>query len=180
MYPFFNISQIRADFPLLTRQINGKPLVYLDIVFVRGATEAINLVAQSYGRTFLQPKDRILITELEHHSNIVPWQLLREQLGIELQVAPINDAGEVILARYYELLENAPKIVAITHVSNAIGSINPIVDMVAAAKNVGAVTLVDGCQAVPHLALNMQQIGAKQCSFKSQSIRTYWNWRSLW
>jgi cysteine desulfurase/selenocysteine lyase len=225
----FNVNKIRSDFPILKREVNGKPLIYLDnaatsqkpnvvieainefyrernanvhrsvhalgeeatqayehtrkmvqqfinaasekeIIFVRGATEGINLVAQSYVKTFLKKDDEILITGLEHHSNIVPWQLLRDQMGIVLKVAPVNEAGEIILERFNEMLSPRTKFVAMGHVSNAIGTINPVAEMIAAAKKVGAVTLVDGCQATPHLHVDVQRLGCDFYTFSSHKM----------
>ncbi len=217
----FDVDKIRADFPILQEQVNGKPLVYLDnaataqkpkqvietldtyyreynsnihrgvhslsekatavyetarekvktfinadsskeIIFVRGATEAINLVAQSFGRTNLSTDDEIIITELEHHSNIVPWQILSEQTGAKLHYIPINDAGELVLEEFEKLLSNKTRIVAIGHISNALGTINPIKAIIDKAHAVGAKVLVDGAQAVPHTKVNVKELG---CDF---------------
>ncbi|WP_019894587.1 aminotransferase class V-fold PLP-dependent enzyme [Hydrogenovibrio halophilus] len=133
-----------------------------ELVFVRGATEAINLVAQSYGRAFLQPGDEVLITELEHHSNIVPWQFLREQIGIKLVVVPINERGEVPLADFEAALSDRTRLVAISHMSNALGTINDVTAMARLAKEKGAKVLVDGAQAIAHLPVDVQAIG---CDF---------------
>jgi aspartate aminotransferase-like enzyme len=141
-----------------------------EIIFVRGATEGINLVAQSYGRNFLKPGDEVLITGLEHHANIVPWQLLRDQIGIILKVAPVNELGEVILERFYSMITQRTKVVAISHVSNAIGTINPIIEMVAAAKQAGAISLIDGCQAAPHLPIDVQRIDCDFYTFSSHKV----------
>jgi cysteine desulfurase / selenocysteine lyase len=217
----FDVEKIRADFPILQEQVNGKPLVYLDnaataqkpiqvietldnyyreynsnihrgvhtlsqiatdayegarekvksflnansskeIIFVRGASEAINLVAQSFGRDTLGAGDEIIITELEHHSNIVPWQLLCEQTGATLRYIPINDAGELILEEYEKLLNEKTSIVAVGHISNALGTINPIKTIIDKAHTVGAKVLVDGAQAVPHTKADVQ---ALDCDF---------------
>jgi cysteine desulfurase/selenocysteine lyase len=217
----FDVEKIRADFPILQQQVNGKPLVYLDnaataqkpkqvietldqyyreynsnihrgvhslsqkatvvyeaarekvktfvnanstkeIIFVRGATEAINLVAQSFGRDTLTVDDEIIITELEHHSNIVPWQILCEQTGAKLHYIPINDAGELILEEYENLLNEKTRIVAVGHISNALGTINPIKLIIDKAHAVGAKVLVDGAQAVPHTKVDVQQL---DCDF---------------
>jgi cysteine desulfurase/selenocysteine lyase len=133
-----------------------------EIIYVRGATEAINLVAQSFGRTHLQAGDEILITEMEHHANIVPWQLLCEQLGTVLKVAPINDAGELILEELEALIGPRTRLVAVTHVSNALGTVNPVADIVRMAHAGGARVLIDGAQAVPHMAVDVQ---ALDCDF---------------
>ena len=217
----FDPNRIIKDFPILTRKVHGKRLVYLDnaatsqkpqsvidtirehyersnanihrgihtlsvestnayeaargnvqrfinasrpeeIVFVRGATEAINLVAQTYGRSTLKKGDEILISTMEHHSNIVPWQILCEQTGAILRVAPINDAGELMFSEYEQMLSQRTKIVAITHISNALGTINPIRKITQAAHKHGAIVLVDGAQAAPHMPIDVQDIG---CDF---------------
>ncbi len=217
----FDVEKIRADFPILQQQVNGKPLVYLDnaataqkpkqvietldryyreynsnihrgvhtlsqkatdayetarekvktfvnadstkeIIFVRGATEAINLVAQSFGRDTLGADDEIIITELEHHSNIVPWQILCEQTGATLNYIPINDAGELILEEYEKLLSKKTRIVAVGHISNALGTINPIKEIINKAHAVGAKVLVDGAQAVPHTKVDVKEL---DCDF---------------
>ena len=217
----YDPQKIRANFPILCQQVNGKPLVYLDnaattqkpravidaitryyeadnanihrgvhylsqhatqryedsretvrrflnaaepseIVFVRGATEGINLIAQTLGRTRVRAGDEVLITAMEHHSNIVPWQILCEEKGAMLRVAPINDAGELILDEFARLLGPRTKIVAVPHVSNALGTINPLRQMVELAHRHNAVVVVDGAQAVPHLAVD---VCALDCDF---------------
>lgn len=217
----FDVERVRADFPILAREVNGRPLVYADnaattqkpaaviervaryyerenanihrgvhtlseeateayesaratvrdflnarsereIVFTRGTTESINLVAQALGRATLGAGDEILVTELEHHSNIVPWQMLCEQTGATLVVAPINDRGEVETEAFRSRLTDRTRIVAIGHVSNALGTVNPVVDFVRLAREAGAVTLVDGAQASIHAAVDVQAIG---CDF---------------
>ncbi len=217
----YDPQKIRANFPILYQQVNGKPLVYLDnaattqkpravidaitryyeadnanihrgvhylsqhatqkyensretvrrflnaaepseIVFVRGATEGINLIAQTLGRTRVRAGDEVLITAMEHHSNIVPWQILCEEKGAMLRVAPINDAGELILDEFVRLLGPRTKIVAVPHVSNALGTINPLRQMVELAHRHNAVVVVDGAQAVPHLAVDVR---ALDCDF---------------
>ncbi|MGE0863224.1 MAG: SufS family cysteine desulfurase [Vicinamibacterales bacterium] len=217
----FDVARVRADFPILTERIHGKPLVYLDsantsqkpeavlkamdhyyrhananihrathllseratalyegaraktaaflnapdtrsVVFTKGTTDGINLVAQSYGRTTLKPGDEVLLTWLEHHSNIVPWQLVAEQTGATIRVVPINDAGELDQEQFAALLSPRTKILAVDHVSNALGTINPVKAMIAQAHAAGAVVLVDGAQAAPHLAIDVQ---ALDCDF---------------
>ncbi len=219
--PTFDIERIRADFPLLGSQVNGKPLVYLDnaattqkprcviaalvryyetlnanvhrgvhtlsqratdefegtreavrgfinaastreIVFTRGTTEGINLVAQSYGRTFLRAGDEVLIGEAEHHANIVPWQQLRDTHGTVLKIAPINDAGELDLAAFAEQLSPRTKLVAIGQVSNALGTVNPIAEIIRLAHAQGAKVLVDGAQSVGHGPVD---VTALDCDF---------------
>jgi cysteine desulfurase/selenocysteine lyase len=221
-----DVLAVRREFPILSRSIHGKPLVYLDnaascqkprvvidaeravyetgyanihrgvhtlsmeatlayeevrarvksflnareareIVFLRGTTEAINLVAQSHGRKNVGPGDEVLITGLEHHSNIVPWQLLCEEKGAQLRVAPIDDAGEVDLGAFERLLSRRTKLVAIAHVSNALGTINPVKRMTELAQQAGAVVLVDGAQAVPHLKVDVQDLGCDFYAFSA-------------
>ncbi|MER3524050.1 MAG: cysteine desulfurase CsdA [Ignavibacteria bacterium] len=215
------VESCRFHFPLLRRQVNGKPLVYLDnaatsqkpqvvidamiryyyeensnvhrgvhylseratesyegarakvqryinarstkeIIFVRGTTEAINLVAGSFGRTHLHAGDEVLISAMEHHSNIVPWQLVCEEKQARLRVIPMNDAGELLLDEYQKLLTEKTRIVAVTHISNALGTINPVKSMIAMAHAHGIPVLVDGAQAVPHMRVDMQQL---ECDF---------------
>jgi len=122
-----------------------------EIVFLRGTTEAVNLVAQSFGRTNVGPGDEVLITGLEHHSNIVPWQLLCEEKGAALRVAPIDDAGEVDLAAFERLLSPRTRIASFAHVSNALGTVNPVRRMTELAHAAGAAVMIDGAQAAPHL-----------------------------
>lgn len=133
-----------------------------EIIFVRGATEAINLVAQSYGRSQLQAGDEIVISAMEHHANIVPWQMLCQQIGAVLKVAPINQAGELLVDDYLALLTDKTKLVAITHMSNALGSINPVETLIAAAHARNIPVLLDGAQAIPHMAVDVQ---ALDCDF---------------
>jgi cysteine desulfurase/selenocysteine lyase len=214
-------AALRHDFPILHREVHGRPLVYLDnaattqkprcvidavagyylrdnanihrgvhwlsesatqaheeargkvrgflnaahsreIVFVRGATEGINLVAQSYGRRHVGPGDEVLLTAMEHHSNIVPWQMLCEEKGARLRVAPIRDDGELDIAAFEKLLGPRTRLVALTHVSNALGTINPVRRLVAMAQAWNAPVLVDGAQAVPHLTVDVREL---DCDF---------------
>ena len=141
-----------------------------EIIHVRGTTEAINLVAQSYGRPKLGKGDEVLITGMEHHSNIVPWQLLCEQVGATLKVVPLNDAGELITDEYDKLLNPHTKIVAFTHVSNALGTINPIEQMIEKAHHVGAVTVIDGAQAVPHMKVDVQALDCDFYAFSAHKL----------
>jgi len=216
-----DVARLRADFPILGRRIDGKPLVYLDsaasaqmplaviermrryqmeehanvhrgvhslseiatnayedarrkvqlflgaredreIVFVRGATEAINLVMHGYGRAFIGGGDEIIISALEHHSNIVPWQMLCQEKGATLRVVPMNDAGELRLDEYEKLFNARTKFVALVHVSNALGTVNPIAEMIATAHRHGVPTLIDGAQAAPHMPVNVQEL---DCDF---------------
>ncbi len=136
-----------------------------EIIFVRGTTEAINLVAQAYGRPRLRSGDEIILTRLEHHSNIVPWQMLCEQTGARIRVVPVNRAGELVIEEYEKLLSDKTKIVAFGHVSNALGTINPVRRMTELAHARGAVTVIDGAQAAPHLPIDVRAIGADFYAF---------------
>ena len=141
-----------------------------EIIFVRGATEAINLVAQSYGRHALKPGDEIIITELEHHSNIVPWQLLCEQTGALLKYIPINDAGELMLEEYDRLLSDRTRLVAVGHISNALGTINPVKTIIDKAHAAGAKTLIDGAQAVPHARVDVRALDCDFYAFSGHKL----------
>ena len=141
-----------------------------EIVFVRGATEAINLVAQTYGRTHVESGDEVLITAMEHHSNIVPWQILCEEKGAVLTVAPMNNRGEVLLDEFQNLLSPRTKIVSVAHVSNALGSINPVKQMVAMAHAANAAVLVDGAQAAPHLRIDVQDLDCDFYAFSGHKV----------
>jgi len=141
-----------------------------EIVFVRGTTEGINLVAQSYGRSHIGEGDEILITAMEHHSNIVPWQMLCQERGARLQVAPMDDNGDLILPEYEKLLSPRTKLVAFTYVSNALGTVNPVKAMIEAAHRQGAVVLVDAAQAVPHCELDVQELDCDFLVFSGHKI----------
>ena len=215
----FDLEKVRKDFPILSREVNGKPLVYLDngataqkpkevidaltnyyrlensnihrgvhtlsqeatssyevvrekmqaylgaehkeeIIFTKGTTDGINLIANSFGRHHIQAGDEVVISAMEHHSNIVPWQMICEEKGATLRVAPINDAGEILLDEFENLLNEKTKIVAVVHISNALGTVNPIKEMsrMAHARNIPI--LVDGAQMVPHGAPNVQELDA--------------------
>ncbi|HYD30674.1 MAG TPA: aminotransferase class V-fold PLP-dependent enzyme, partial [Azospirillaceae bacterium] len=121
-----------------------------EIVYTRGATEAVNLVAASWGRKFLKEGDEVVLTELEHHANIVPWQMLRAEKGIVLKVVPINDAGELMMEEFEKLLSERTRLVAVSHMSNALGTVNPIGTIIDMAHARGIPVLVDGCQAITH------------------------------
>ncbi|WP_392435388.1 cysteine desulfurase SufS [Yersinia sp. HM-2024] len=224
-----SIEQIRADFPLLSRDVNGQPLAYLDsaasaqkpqividrelnfyregyaavhrgihtlsaeattqmeavrsqvadfihatsaeeIVFVKGTTEAINLVANSYGRHALKAGDSIIITEMEHHANIVPWQMLAKEIGIEIRVWPLTATGELEPAALAGLMDNTTKLLAITQVSNVLGTVNPIKEIVVQAKAAGLVVLVDGAQAIMHQAVDVQDLGCDFYAFSGHKL----------
>ena len=141
-----------------------------EIIFVRGATEAINLVAASYGRSKLKAGDEIIVSEMEHHSNIVPWQMACEVTGAVLRVIPISDSGELDMDAYATLLNERTKIVAITHVANALGSVTPIKKITQLAHAAGAVVLVDGAQAVPHIAVDVQDLDVDFYAFSGHKI----------
>jgi cysteine desulfurase / selenocysteine lyase len=137
-----------------------------ELIFVRGTTEAINLVAQTYGRTHVGAGDEVLITAMEHHSNIVPWQLLCEEKGAKLRVAPINDDGELLVGELHQMLTPRVKLLAIAHVSNALGTVNPLKKIISCAHSKNIPVLVDGAQAVPHMKVDVQ---ALDCDFYTLS-----------
>ncbi|MEQ8705449.1 MAG: cysteine desulfurase [Phaeodactylibacter sp.] len=141
-----------------------------EVIFVRGSTEGINLVASSYGRKFINPGDAVLITAMEHHSNIVPWQMICEERGAELRVAPVNDAGELEMDALYELLDERVKIVSLVHISNALGTINPVKDIIVRAHELGIPVLVDGAQAIPHGQVDMQALDADFYTFSGHKM----------
>jgi len=131
-----------------------------ELIFVKGTTEGINLVASSWGRKNVKVGDEVIISAMEHHSNIVPWQMLCEEMGARLRVIPMNDRGELILEEYQKLLNPRTRMVAFTHVSNALGTINPVKEMVVMAHKAGAITLIDGAQAAPHIHVDVQDLDA--------------------
>ena len=141
-----------------------------EIIFVRGATEAINLVAQTYGRTHVSAGDEILITAMEHHSNIVPWQMLCEEKGAHLRVAPIDDRGELLLDEFAKLIGPRTKLVAVTQVSNALGTVTPMREMIELAHCQGVPVLVDGAQAVPHFAVDVQALDCDFYAFSGHKV----------
>jgi cysteine desulfurase/selenocysteine lyase len=141
-----------------------------EIIFVRGTTEAINLVAQSYGRERIRAGDEIVISGMEHHSNIVPWQILCEQTGAVLRVVPINDDGEMLLDEYVTLLTPRTRLVSVAHVSNALGTINPVREIVRLARRQGVPVLVDGAQAVPHLKVDVRDLDCDFYAFSGHKV----------
>ena len=224
-----DVERVRRDFPILSRNVRGHRLVYLDnaattqkpkqvidrivryyteensnvhrgvhylselatmeyenargtvrrflnaadekeIVFTRGTTESINLVAQTWGRTNVREGDEILITAIEHHSNIVPWQMLCEEKGATLRVAPVNDAGELIVEEFERMLNPRVKLVAVGHASNALGTINPIKHLTAAAHANGSIVVVDGAQGVPHMQVDVQDLGCDFYTFSGHKV----------
>ncbi len=141
-----------------------------EIIFTRGVTEAINLVAQTWGRKNLQKGDEILLSTMEHHSNIVPWQLIAEEKGAIIKVIPINDEGEILLEEYEKMLSPKTKLLTICHVSNALGTINPLEKMIPLAKKFGATVFVDGAQASVHLEIDVQKLDADFYAFSGHKV----------
>jgi cysteine desulfurase/selenocysteine lyase len=141
-----------------------------EIIYTRNATEAINLVALTWGRTFLQEDDLIILTEMEHHSNLVPWQILSAEKGIRLEFIPITTDGLLELDVYRKLLEQNPKLVAFTHMSNVLGTINPAKEIVSMAHQAGAITLIDGAQSVPHFPVNVQDLDVDFLAFSAHKV----------
>lgn len=224
-----NIEEIRKNFPILSRTVYNRPLVYLDnaattqkpravveamteeyysvnanvhrgvhylsqqatelheqargnvqhfinarseaeIIFTRGTTESLNLVAFSFGEAFLKEGDEVLVSVMEHHSNIVPWQMLRDRKGIVLKVIPMTDEGEIDLEAYKNLFSPRTRLVCIAHVSNVLGTVNPVKEMTAIAHAHGAKVLVDGAQSVPHRRVDVQDIGCDFLTFSGHKI----------
>jgi cysteine desulfurase/selenocysteine lyase len=141
-----------------------------ECIFVRGATEGINLVMHGYGRKFIGEGDQIIISAMEHHANIVPWQMLCEEKGARLRVIPMNDAGELLIDEYEGLLSERTKLVAVLHVSNALGTINPIKEMIAQAHKYGAPVLIDGAQAAPHMPVDVQDLDCDFYTFSGHKM----------
>jgi cysteine desulfurase / selenocysteine lyase len=141
-----------------------------EINFVRGTTEAINLVAATYGRQFLNAGDEIIISVLEHHSNIVPWQMLCEKIGAVLRIIPINEAGEIIFDEYVKLLNEKTKLVSVAYVSNALGTINPVKEIIDAAHQAGAVAFIDGAQALPHQQIDVKALDCDFLGFSGHKV----------
>ena len=225
----FDVNKVRADFPVLTQTVNGKPLVYLDnaassqvsnlviergskylaeehsnihrgvhylsqhatsayeaarekvkrfinapeakeCIFVRGCTEGVNLVAYSYGRKFIGAGDEIIISQMEHHANIIPWQVLAEEKGAKIRVIPMNERGELIIEEYENLLNERTKIVAVSHVSNSLGTINPVREMIRTAHKFGVPVMVDGAQAIPHFPVDVQDLDADFYTFSGHKM----------
>ncbi len=141
-----------------------------EVNFVRGTTEAVNLVATAYGRKFIKAGDEIIVSEMEHHSNIVPWQMLCEEKGAILRVIPISDSGELIQEEYLKLLSAKTKIVAVAHTSNALGTIHPVKEMIVAAHKVGAVVFIDGAQALPHTTVDVKELDCDFLGFSGHKV----------
>lgn len=235
----YDIEAIRQQFPVLQRQVHGKPLVYLDsaatsqkplavieamdryyreynanvhrgvhtlseeataayegarkriarfinarspreLIYTRNTTEAINLVASTWGRANLTTDDAVLITEMEHHSNIVPWQLLRDQIGFELRAVPVTDDGYLDMDAFDRLLDERVKLVAVTHMSNVLGTINPIEEITRKAHAVGALVLVDGAQSVPHMPVDVQALDIDFLAFSAHKMAGPTGIGALW
>jgi cysteine desulfurase/selenocysteine lyase len=141
-----------------------------EIVFTRGTTESINLVAQTWGRKNLREGDEILISAIEHHSNIVPWQMLRDEKGVTVRIIPVSDSGELLIDEYERMLNPRVKLVSVGHASNALGTINPIKRMIAAAHANGSLVLIDGAQGVPHMRVDVQDLGADFYAFSAHKV----------
>jgi cysteine desulfurase/selenocysteine lyase len=141
-----------------------------ELIFVRGTTEGINLVSQTWGRKCVKAGDEIVVSAMEHHSNIVPWQMLCEEKGAALRVIPMNDRGELLMEEYAKLLSPRTRMVAVSHVSNALGTINPVAEMIAMAHKAGALALIDGAQAVPHLKVDVQALDADFYAFSGHKV----------
>jgi len=154
----------RAD---VARFINARPG---EIVFTSGATQSINLVASSWGRKFLKEGDEVIVSAMEHHANIVPWQVVCEERGAKLRVIPVDDRGELIMEEYARLLSPRAKIVAVTHVSNVLGTVNPVREITAMAHGEGAIVLIDGAQAIPHMKVDVYAIGCDFYAFSSHKL----------
>lgn len=224
-----DLEKIRKEFPILSREVYGKPLVYLDngattqkpravvdaivdeyysvnanvhrgvhylsqqatdlheaaretvrqhinaastqeIIFTRGTTESINLVAYSFGEAFLKEGDEVIVSEMEHHSNIVPWQLLEARKGIKLRVIPITDEGELILDEYKKLINPKTKLVSVTHVSNVLGTINPVKKIIEIAHSSNVPVMLDGAQAIPHTKIDVQELDVDFYVFSAHKV----------
>lgn len=141
-----------------------------ECIFVRGCTEGVNLVASSFGRAFINEGDEVILSQMEHHSNIVPWQMIAEERGAKIRVIPMNEAGELILDEYENLLNERTKIVAVTHISNALGTINPLKEIIETAHKFGVPVFVDGAQAVPHIRVDVQDLDADFYTFSGHKM----------
>lgn len=151
----------------VARFINARPG---EIIFTSGATQSINLVASSWGRKFLKEGDEVIVSAMEHHANIVPWQMICEETGAKLRVIPVNDIGELVMDEYARLLNPRTKIVAVTHVSNVLGTVNPVKEITAMAHGGGAIVLIDGAQAIPHMKVDVYEIDCDFYAFSSHKL----------
>lgn len=150
------------------RFINAKEAK--ECIFVRGCTEGVNLVAYSYGRKFIGEGDEIILSQMEHHANIIPWQVLAEEKGAKIRVIPMNERGELVIEEYENMLNERTKIVAITHVSNSLGTVNPVKEMIQTAHKFGVPVLVDGAQAIPHFPVDVQDLDADFYTFSGHKV----------
>ena len=141
-----------------------------EIIFVKGGTEAINLVAYAYGEELLKAGDEVILSELEHHANIVPWQVLRDKIGIKIKYIPMNSNGDIDIENYQSLLTDKTKFVSLTHVSNALGTVLPVKEMISYARQCGAKVLIDGCQSIPHMQVDVQDLDADFYVFSGHKI----------
>jgi cysteine desulfurase/selenocysteine lyase len=162
-------SQYFEEARVAVRGFIGAACVH-EVIFTRGTTESINLVAQSYARPRLKKGDEILITHMEHHSNIVPWQLVCEQTGAELKVVPITDKGEMEMNRFRELLSERTRLVSVAHVSNALGTVNPVKEIIELSHSAQVPVLIDGAQAVPHIPVNVQDLDVDFYAFSGHKV----------
>lgn len=162
-------TQAHEDARAAVQQFLGAAHAH-EIIFTRGTTESINLVAYSFGETFLQAGDEVIVSAMEHHSNIVPWQLLQMRKGISIKVIPFNDQGELDVQAYASLFSDKTKLVAVTHVSNVLGTINPVKELIQLAHSRNVPVLVDGAQAVPHIAVNVQELDVDFYVFSGHKI----------
>lgn len=161
-------DEYEATRELVREFLNAESLE--EIIFTTGTTDSINLVAQSYGAAFLKEGDEILVSHMEHHANIVPWQMVAHQTGAILKVIPMDENGELVMDRFYELLSDRTKMVAIIHVSNALGTINPVEEIIKSSHKKGAVVLVDGAQSAPHRSVDMQSLDADFYTFSAHKM----------
>ncbi len=152
-----------------------------EIIFTRGTTESINIVAKSFGKAFISPGDEIIISEMEHHSNIVPWQMLCEDRGAILKIIPINEKAELQLDAYARLLNKKTKLVSVAHIANSTGTVNPVKKIIEMAHAVGAKVMIDGAQSVPHIAVDVQSLDADFYAFSGHKIYgPYRYWHLIW
>ncbi|MBF0387884.1 MAG: cysteine desulfurase [Candidatus Omnitrophica bacterium] len=161
-------AEYEASRDKVRRFINAKSLS--EVIFTKGATESLNLLARSYGAHFLKPGDEVLLSTMEHHANIVPWQMIREETGCVLKVAPINDQGEIIVDEYRKLLSARTRIVSLVHVSNSLGTVNPVKALVKYAHAVGAVFILDSAQGISHEPVDVQDLGVDFCVFSGHKL----------
>ncbi|MCF8720042.1 cysteine desulfurase [Nitrospina gracilis] len=141
-----------------------------EIIFTSGTTQSVNLVAQSYGRKYLNEGDEVIISQIEHHANIVPWQMITEEKGAKLKIIPCNDKGELLMEEYEKLLSPKTKVVAVNHVSNALGTINPIKEIIDLGHKAGAVVLIDGAQSTPHMTINVRELDCDFYTFSGHKM----------